>query len=275
MNCARIGAVNALIGANCLGLSVLTLVSLKLGAGEFFLGILSFAIFGTWTLRIFTMSAVEKYGKRKVIIFWKTVSVAFIVPFILLPFLVSHFSAKACLALVFTAAFVRGATYAFGNTGWLLLLQDIVPKQVTGRFFGNLRTFWQISSLITLLAIAWFLGADTQWWKFEVVFIVALLAYGIRVLTVIPMTENPLPETAPEKMSIFTRFREVLREKHLRRFALYIVTYMIAAVIAEPFKIKFLKDLGYSEGFIIAATAMVSLGAIVSLRFWGKLVLCR
>jgi len=51
----------------------------------------------------------------------------------------------------------------------------------------------------------------------------------------------------------------------------YILFYMSALTMAQPFRIMMLKDMGYSEGFILAATGVGSLGAIVSLRFWGRL----
>lgn len=276
MKYAQIGAVCVIIGVTCLGGltasgNVLTLAALKLGATEMFLGLLSFAMLGTRAFGIFTMSAVEKHGKRRVLIFWKAISALCVIPFIFLPLLVNRWSSGACLVLLLTATFFRTATYSLGNTGWFPLLQDIVPQRITGRFFANIRTSWQTAGLVTLLVIAWFLGKQPGWWKFEVIFIVAFVAYIVRVLTIIGMVENPVPSSPPERIGIFARFSELLREKQLRRLVFYIVTYWFAAIIAEPFKIKFLKDLGYSYGFILGATAMVSAGAIVSLRFWGKL----
>jgi MFS family permease len=270
-NRTAVRTIHALIGAICIGGNVLTLVALKLGATEMFLGILIFAILAPWAFRIFTMSAIEKHGKRKILIFWKTISTLCIIPFLLLPFLVNRWSANACLILILTATFLRSATYALGNTGWFPLLQDIVPRRITGRFFANLRVAWQTSSFITLLLVAWFLGKEPDWWKFEVIFIVAFLAFTIRFLTIFGMVEKPVPQTTSKKFSIFARFCEVLRAEQLRRLVLYIISYMFALVIAEPFKIKFLKDLGYGDGYILAATSMAALGAIISLRFWGKL----
>ncbi len=278
MNFAIIGAVHAIIGATCfggqtlaVGGNVLVLAALKLGASEMFLGLLSSAMLSTWVFRIFTMSAVEKYGKRRILIFWKMLSTLCIVPLFFLPAIVERFSGELCLLILLTVTFVRGATYALGNTGWFPLLQDIVPRQLTGRFFATMRTSWQTAGLVTLFVAAWFLGRDPEWWKFQILFIVAFAAYMIRALTVFGMVENPPVPGAAKKVSIFTRFREVLTQKELRRLVLYISAYMIAATIAEPFKIKLLKDLGYGYGFILGATAMISLGAIVSLRYWGKL----
>ena len=271
MRYVYIWAVHTLIGAICIGGNVLTLVALKLGATEVFLGMLSFAMFGPWAFGIFTMSAIEKHGKRKILIFWLVVSTLFIIPLFFLPFLVNRWSANACLILILTTIFLRTAADALGHTGWFPLLQDIVPRRITGRFFANLRVAWQTSSFITLLLVAWFLGKEPDWWKFEVIFIVAFIAFTIRLLTVFGMAENPVPQAVSKKLSIFARFREVLQAEQLRQLVLYIISYMFALVIAEPFKIKFLKDIGYGDGFILAATSMVALGAIVSLRFWGKL----
>ena len=271
MNCARVGAIHALITGTCLSLGVMSLLALKLGANELYLGLLSFAILGTWIFRVFTMSAVEKYGKKNVMLFWKSISTLCIIPLFFLPLVASKFSSAFCLVMLFIVIFVRGATYALGNTGWFPLLQDIVPRRITGRFFANLRTLWQTSSLITMLLIALLLGTRPDWWKFEIIFAAAFIAFAIRVLTILPMTESPLNSDNFPKTSMWARFREVFSDPQLCRLVFYISTYMFAAIMAEPFKIKFLRDLGYSYGFILVASAMGNLSAIISLRFWGKL----
>lgn len=271
MTYANVVAIHILIGATCLSLNILTLVALKLGATEVFLGILSFAIVGTYICRVFTMAAIEKHGKRKILFFWKTIATVSIILFVCLPLLTGYISEKASLALLLTATILYAIANALGDTGWMPLLQDVVPNQITGRFFANIRTLWQTSSLITLLLIAWLLGKTPEWWKFEIVFITAFIASIIGTLSILGMTENPLPSVKLPKISIYKRFREVLLETKLRFLVLYITSYWLAAAIAEPFKIKFLKDIGYSYGFILAAVAMLNLGAIFSLRFWGKL----
>ncbi len=271
MNFARIGAFNAVIGFCCISGNVLSLVAIKLGAREMFLGLLSVMLTSTWAFRIFTMSAVEKHGKRRVLIFWKSISTLCIIPFLFIPLVAGKWPTTICLSIILIATLARVAAYALGNTGWFPLLHDIVPRQITGRFFANLRMTWQTAHLLTLLGISFFLGHDPAWWKFELVFIVALVAYAIRTLCIIPMVENPRPETKHTHQPIAKRFSEVFAVKELRMLALYMARYMIAATIANPFKIKFLKDLEYSDAFVLAATSMISVGALVSLYFWGKL----
>ena len=260
-----------LVAAHCLSTNVLTLFALKLGATEIFIGLLNFIFFAGLFCQVFSLSAVEKHGKKYVLFLWQLVAVIISSAFIFLPMVTNKFSPNTILALLLVISILRMTTQGFSNAAWFPLLQDVVPPRVIGRFFANLRISWQTASLITLLLLAWFLGTDAPWWKFQIVFIVAFLFFIARFLTILPVSENAVDKKSVKKITIPQRFRLVWQQKNLRTVILYINSYMIAAMIAEPFKIKFLKDLGFSNGFIIAATAMISLGAIVSLRLWGKL----
>ena len=70
MVCACISAIAAVIGASCIVGNVLNLVAIKLGAGEIMLGLLAFAHTAPFIIGVFSLSAVEKLGKRKVLIGW-------------------------------------------------------------------------------------------------------------------------------------------------------------------------------------------------------------
>ena len=49
------------------------------------------------------------------------------------------------------------------------------------------------------------------------------------------------------------------------------ISYGMLMGASIPFIIKMIKNLGYSDGFVLAAASMTSLGAILTLRFWGTL----
>ena len=143
INFAIFGAVSAVMGGCCLGGNVLNLAVLKLGASEVYLGVLGFITMGSWCFRVFSMSAIERVGKRKVMLMWYWVILLFMLPFVLIPYLAGFWPTWACLALLLVASLGRNIAYALGNTGWFPLLQDVVPRQITGRFFANMRTGWQ------------------------------------------------------------------------------------------------------------------------------------
>ena len=268
---AVIGAISAVTSGCCIGGSVLNLAVLKLGATEVYLGVLSFVTMGSWCFRVFTMSAIERVGKRKVMLLWYWLVMLFLLLYVLIPFLAGHWPPWACLALLLVAALGRNTAYALGNTGWFPLLQDVVPRRITGRFFANMRTAWQTASLITVLAIAFFLGRNPDWWRFQAVFIIGFFAYLVRVVSIYPLAEYPPQNNHEKPPRIAERFREAFGVTEIRVLIFYVITYTLPLMITEPFKIKLLKDLGYTDRFILAATSMLAVGAIISLKPWGRL----
>lgn len=271
MVCVIICAMMSVLGASCVAGNVLNLLALKLGAGELYLGLLGFVLMAPTVFRIFTMNAIERVGKRKVMLCWLFVAVAVGACLLIVPLLAGRVSAKICLILILVISFARRTTESLGMTGWFPLLHDIVPESSIGRFFALLRMAWQGTNLIGLFAIAYFMGDSPGWDKFTAVLLVGSAALLIKALALIPVAENPPRGHLAKAINIRDRFKTLLREKSLRPILTYIAVYMMAAMMAEPFKIKLLCDLGYGTSFILQATAMISVGAIATLWMWGKL----
>ena len=272
MRYATIAAITGILGMSCIDGPMLTLVAIKLGADEMFIGAVNFLIWGCVVFSIFSMTAMERFGKKKVLVFGHGLATIFIVPLLFLPWASGAWPIKASLGLLFAATLFRSASNALGGVGWFPILQDIVPKRITGKFFARLRISWQIAWLLALFTMAAFLRQDDpKWWRFEVIFIAAILMYAIRTYALNQMQEKIVLAEPGSSPGIFQRFKVALTNRGLRIFLLYILFYLCAHTMAQPFRIKLLKDFGYSYGFILAATAVGSLGAVASLRFWGKL----
>ena len=273
MNLAIVVSVLMILGLACLGGNVLTLAAIKLGAEERFIGFLNFALAIPFLASVLTISTMEKIGKRKLLLICDSIMLIFIVPIIFLPLATKVYGTRFALALLLVCTLLRQTMTCMGTNGWFPLLQDAVPAEMTGRFFGRMRTYWQGAWLVGLILIAWFLGkSEPDWWKFQVLFIIGFLIMAAKPFFVFEMSERP-PQNKHyhHQKGIFYRFKEMLSKKPLRRLVLYSTSYLIVFMMAEPFKVKLLKDMGYSDSFIIIASAMVGAGAIISLRFWGKL----
>ena len=104
-----------------------------------------------------------------------------------------------------------------------------------------------------------------------IVFLIGFAAYIIRVLAIIPVTQKPPRHSARKSFGFIRKLIIAYNNKEIRFFIIYLMFYMSALSMAEPFKIKLMSDFGYGYGFILSATAANCLGGIVSLRFWGKL----
>ena len=271
-NLAIITSVLMVTSMACLGGNVLTLAAIKLGAQERFIGLLSFAVSIPILASAITISMMERIGKRKLLLIWHCAALIFVAPIVFVPSAARNYDTRFVLVLLLVCTLFWRTAVCMGNTGWFPILQDSVPSEMTGRFFARLRTYWQSVWLILLIAMAWFLNDDEPaWWKFQMIFIVGFLMMMVKLFFIAQMSERPFSKQKHHQRKIFHRFKELLSEKHLRILVLYSISYFVVFMMVEPFKVKLLKDMGYSDSFVIVASAMVGAGAIVSLRFWGKL----
>ena len=65
MRYATIAAVTGILGMSCIDGPMLTLVALKLGGEEMFVGAVNFLIWGCVVFSVFSMTAMERFGKKK------------------------------------------------------------------------------------------------------------------------------------------------------------------------------------------------------------------
>jgi MFS family permease len=273
MNRVIVVSIATMTSVACLGDNVLSLAAIKLGAKERFIGFLTFALIAPLVMQIFTISAVEKIGKKRILLIWFTTGLLFVLPVLFIPQIASLFSADIALILLFACTFLWKTCDGLANSGWFPILQDSVPSDIVGKFFARLRTSWQAAWLTSLLIIAWFLGGDNpEWWRFQLIFAAGFIAFAVKPIGTLGMSERTIfSENNSVRLNLTDRFRELFSKKEVRIFTFYSIFYTSAYFFVEPFKVKFMKDLGYSDSFVIAATAAAGLGAITSLWFWGRL----
>ena len=262
------------IGASCLLAGALQLYCLSLGAENLYLGALNCAIWAGSPFLLLGMVLMRRFGKRRILVFWAGIMPAVCMAFAALLPVMGRFgwiSSTWILYWLLAAVLMRSVTDSIGGAGWFPILQDNVPSRITGKFFGTFRIYWQSCVLVTTLLIAWFLGGDPAWWKFCVVFAVGEAAFIVKIIFLKQLKEKPIPEQPENVASSWVLLKRALSDPATRHFLSYILLYNIAAYMCPPFQIKYLKELGYSAGYIVAATSMISVGAILTLRLWGKL----
>lgn len=262
------------MGCTCLLAGALQLYCLSLGADDFFLGLLTCSIWAGAPFLLLGISLMRRFGKRRILVFWGGILPAILMAgAVVLPVFghMGWLSSRWILYLLLFAVLARSIIDSIGAAGWFPLLQDNVPARITGKFFGSFRMYWQCSVLATTLLIAWFLGKDPGWWKFCVAFAVGEVCFIIKIFYLRQLKEKPVQNQTTSPPSTWQTIKLAVTNREMRYFLGYIFIYNIAAFMCLPFQIKYLKELGYSEGFIIFATSTISLGAILSLRYWGRL----
>ena len=262
------------IAATCMMTAAMQLYCLELGANDLFLGLVTGSIWAGAPFLLLGISLMKKFGKRRILVFWSgwlpAVCMAFVA---LLPLFhkTGILSAQWILYWLLAALLLRSISDNIGAAGWFPVLHDNVPSRIIGKFFGTFRVYWQISVLASTLLIAWFLGQSPAWWKFCIIFAVGEICFVLKIFCLKQLEEKPIQNQSEKPISSWRILKRAIKNPEIGYFLRYIMLYNLAVYMCLPFQIKYLKHLGYSEGYIMAANAMISLGATISLPFWGRL----
>ena len=271
ISCIFILAMLGVVANILLSPTVISLLAIKLGAGEVYLGFISFVALMPFIFSLRMLPIMEFQGKRRILLRWSIMSCLMTLPWLIIPALAKSGAATLCLTLILISIFFRATSESFMFSAWFPIIQDIVPRRLTGRFFGNLRTSWQAVALGLLLFVAGFMGKDPPWWKFNLIFAVVSVALLIRIRFFIPLSENPPLKSYHERSKLGEILKEFFKSPNELKILAYVLSYAAAFGMSVPFQVKLLKNLGYGDGVILAASAMINAGAIISLRFWGRL----
>lgn len=171
--------------------------------------------------------------------------------------------------------FFLAAYYTFralGFAGWFPLINDNVPGETRGRFFGRLRTTWQTALVISTALLGWFFGDSPDLWRFQVVFGLAFLLNVAGTVVIASVPEQPV---VPRRMSksFFQMMLMPFRNKVFVNFMVFGGLYSLALGLAGQFSIRcMVTTLGAGDNVVVWMSMMSSIGAAVMLSVWGRFV---
>ena len=257
----------AILAANITCAPFSTLVALKMGATPFYIGALNAIHLGTFVLQLVTMGQVQRRGKKFVLILWNTLTLIAMVPLLFLPEIWKHYREWALPSFMILVS-IRHVTRTMSLTAWMPLLHDNTTAENRGSFFGRMRTYWKLILLIWLVSLALLAKDEAPWWLIRSAMAIGLLSQGIYILCLLPAKERShlgRSESMPKMIS------RPLRDHRFRWMLLYILCYGTALGLADPFRVVYLKSLGYPDSVLLLGPATLFLGGILTQFAWGKL----
>ena len=167
---------------------------------------------------------------------------------------------------------VYSALQSCGLAGWFPLINDNVPPQTRGRFFGTLRTCWQTALFVISLLVGRFLGPMPDLWKFQVLLVISALGIVVRMAFFAVIPEAPL-HADHKQVSLLKGLTAPMRDRSYLKFLLFSTLVSFSAGFQGPFRIRIMRDeLGAGDGQVVFLTAFTFLGAVLSLYVVGRIV---
>ena len=215
---------------------------------------------------------VDVAGKKRILVPFYWCCTAFLVLMIFIPWTRSMCSAAGAVRITAILLGCFAAVRALGFPGWFPIIDDNVPGETRGRFFGTLRTQWQTVLIIATAMGGLFLGSQPELWRFQILLVVAVLASILGNLTIMAIPEAPIHQTT-DREPFTKRLAIPFRNRVFVNFLIFGVLFSFAAACVGPITIRCLKStLGVGDGFVVWMDTLAALGAALTLKLWGNFV---
>ena len=166
---------------------------------------------------------------------------------------------------------VFGLGFTMFMAGWFALLSSVVPQHMRGKFFGRLRTTFQIVVIAFTAACTFWLTEDSPIWKFQVV--VGVIALGAVVR--IPLYWR-IPELEPSQRSgarFWPAIGRLLQAPRFMPFTAYVFLLQLFTFTAPSLFGLLEKDtLGFSERAVVWMGNLLMVGALLGFVIGGRIV---
>ena len=251
---------------------ILALLVLELGGSKFHVGVLFAANFLAQIIRLFVAGHVDVVRRKRMLLIWLTVGTVLFAAMMLTWPVHGIWGPRAAVWFLIGMFFAERAATNIANTTWLPLIGDLIPKSLRGRFFGRMRGAFHTVSLVAAIAAGAILGKEPELAQFFLIMAIIVAMTAVRPYLLRRLPDPPPAHGGPLEPLV----NNILRPWHdltFRRFLLFWCALVFVSSFGVPFLVPFLRtDLGFPGSMTVYASATMIAGAVIALRFWGRLV---
>ena len=273
---AYIDGVFATIFGTLTGGVFLTGFAIYLGMTEFQIGLLAAMPYAATLFQPPASIWIGRTGKRKRVAVVNNGAARLVWLLILATALTPLFPAATKIPMVMGLVFVSHSFLSVSYVSWLSWLSDLVPDQMFGRFFGTRNMFNGIAGMASVFLFGHLLEYIADRFPnghpvgFGIVFVFGV-ACGMASLAFLSRVSEPPVQPQGPGM----RFADLLkpfRDANIRCFLLYALLWNFSVFFAAHFfALYFLRDLGFSYGFVATLGMISAIADLTAMRIWGTL----
>jgi len=164
--------------------------------------------------------------------------------------------------------------FSIGNTAngasWFALLSPIVPEEIRGRWFGQMRTAWQTTAIIFSLGLAVLLRHCQELYIFQILLAATGVLMMVRLLFYTQIPE--LEPVNPPRDGFWRALAAVLRIPGYLRFCMYIFLLSFATTGLGLLGLLEKTVLGFSDSQLLLMGNLLSIGTVAGFFIGGKMV---
>ncbi len=247
---------------------------LALGASNYKISLIASIAFIGEFMQIPGLYLVKVFMKRRAIAVATGLIYRLLWAFIILtPFLLAGRGVSFVINCLIVSALVSGLM----TPAWNLLVREIVPREIMGRFFSCRLMYSSAAAIILTLAGGYFVdfwkeySPDTTLYAYSILFTIGLISGIGSVYAIARFPERTM--IAEKKTTMAELLLSPVQDENFRRLLAFTGAWTFAVNLASPFFIVYMmKRLDLSLTLVTFLMITSQLVNIMFLRIWGRLV---
>jgi len=182
---------------------------------------------------------------------------------------VGHFAPGFLMPCVFTGLVIHTVGAAFFNSGWFSPLSHIVPRELAGRYFGLLRSTWQLVALGFFALSALLFSPRTPTWAYQIA-----LGLGALALLFREYFYRSLPDAPPSREPAKNLFASVKLSFQLPGFLPYLGYLLLLILVTgngqDMLRLSAVRGCGLGDNRVLFLTVSSMTGSLLGFTIAGK-----
>ncbi|MCP5521312.1 MAG: MFS transporter [Verrucomicrobiales bacterium] len=250
--------------------SPMILYAKSLGAGATVLGVVAGMMPLLVIFQIPAASHVPRLGYRRFMVSGWSLRVMFIFLMAMVPLTSGFLREMGRLSLLLLLLFGFNLSRGISSAAWLPWITNLVPGESRGWYLARESACANLASAVTLLLAAATLGEQPAAWQYAATFLFSASMGALSLWFLRRIPDTPCVETESRSREPVP-WRAIAAHPPFRKLLRLNVAWSVAYGGMTAFTVAYLKVFaGMSSGWILAATAISSLGGLGGLVLFGS-----
>ncbi len=161
-------------------------------------------------------------------------------------------------------------TALFGSS-WFGLLSGIIPKSYRGRYFGKLRTSWQVVNIILTFIIFWILRNSPTHATYAMVITIISIVVLLRIAPYSQIPERR-DKAKGKKQNFIAAIRELLAYRnYVKLLLVFLIQGLLCGAVINLVTLLEKDVLNFSGDQVVLVGAFLFVGALIGYIFGGSM----
>jgi predicted MFS family arabinose efflux permease len=251
--------------------NIITLYVLKLGGGNFLIGLLSSFMYTAYLAMLLGRLLARSWGMVRLMGWFWVTRYLFMSPMLFAPLAASYGLRGVAYGLILASVLGFNAARGVAMTGYNPILAEVATERDRGAFLARNQLIQQVVSVGLGIAMALVLNWNSSLTVYNSFIVVGIATglWGARLVFTFP---EPHPGSGPPA-NLWRGFAESLRQRTFRRFILVFFFTSLAIYMSVPFLVVYVKDFfSMPDSQVLYLTVVGSLGAVLMAMASGFMI---